>query len=381
MAVRGVLLGLAFCLLGTAARAQTARSVLVRDTAELQSALRALSPGTVVRLAPGEYQGGLYVGSASGTPEQPIRIESAVSDKPARIVGGPNGIHLSKVAHLEIRDIHFARATGNGLNIDDGGDLEHPSHHVELRDLVVEDVGASGNQDGIKLSGVTDFRVENCKVERWGAGGSAIDMVGCKQGEIVNCHFRHTRDDINANGVQAKGGSTKVAIRGCRFEHAGSRAINLGGSTGRQFFRPRLGIDAEARDLLVEDCTIVGSMAAVAFVGVDGAIVRRNLIYRPRRWVLRILQENQDPSMVPARNGQFLENIIMFRSGEIATTVNAGGGTKPQTFRFEGNSWYCEDQPARSEPRLPVAELRGIHGVNPGFKDAEAGDFRREPPE
>ena len=57
-------------------------------------------------------------------------------------------------------------------------------------------------------------------------------------GLIVGCTFRH-EDRRGANGVQAKGGSRDITIRRCRFEHAGSRAINIGGSTGRAYFRPR----------------------------------------------------------------------------------------------------------------------------------------------
>ena len=40
-------------------------------------------------------------------------------------------------------------------------------------------------------------------------------------------------------------------------------------------------------------------MTPVAFVGVDGATVRHNTIYRPRRWGLRILQENRAAGLRP----------------------------------------------------------------------------------
>ena len=116
-------------------------------------------------------------------------------------------------------------------------------------------------------------------------------MVGCHRGEIVACTFRHG-DTVGDHGVQAKGGSSDVVIRRCRFEHAGQRAVNLGGSTGLAFFRPKPE-GYEAKNITVEDCTFDGSMAPIAFVGVDGAIVRHNTIYRPRRWGFRILQETQ----------------------------------------------------------------------------------------
>ena len=61
---------------------------------------------------------------------------------------------------------------------------------MTLRGLRVRDVGGGGNEDGIKLSGVSDFVVEGCTVERWGAAGSAIDLVGCHRGVIRGNVFR-----------------------------------------------------------------------------------------------------------------------------------------------------------------------------------------------
>ena len=45
-------------------------------------------------------------------------------------------------------------------------------------------------------------------------------------------------------------------------------------------------------DITVEDNRFRGSEVPVAFVGVDGAVFRRNVIYEPEKWVLRILQES-----------------------------------------------------------------------------------------
>ena len=120
-------------------------------------------------------------------------------------------------------------------------------------------------------------------------------------------------------------------------------------------------------------------MAPVAFVGVDGATVRHNTIYRPRRWGLRILRENTGPGFVPCRNGHFTDNLIAFRSDEMAVPVNVGPGTAPETFTLARNAWYCLDAPERSRPRLPIAEADGVYGVDPRFRDAERGDLRTRP--
>lgn len=173
-----------------------------------------------------------------------------------------------------------------------------------------------------------------------------------------------------------KGGSAEITVRRNRFENAGGRAINLGGNTGRPYFRPP---DAtyEARALRVEGNTFVGSMAPICFAGVDGAVVRNNTFYLPERWVLRILQDNQEPGQTPCRGGVFEDNVVVFRSTQWASGgVNIGGGTQPETFRFARNAWFCEDRPERSRPTLPVAETDGIIGQDPLLQNPAQGDFR-----
>ena len=87
---------------------------------------------------------------------------------------------------------------------------------------------------------------------------------------------------------------------------------NIGGSTELQFFRPPLKPGEahwEAKHIRVEGNTFIGGGAAVAFVGVDGAVVRYNTIYHPDRWVIRILQETTEPGFVACRNGRFERNL------------------------------------------------------------------------
>ncbi|MFO0893090.1 MAG: right-handed parallel beta-helix repeat-containing protein [Isosphaeraceae bacterium] len=269
---------------------------------QLRAALARVKAGETILIASGRYPGGFFVRGLRGRPGEPIVLRAADPDHPPIFEGSTGAFQLSGVAHVELHDLILAGASGNGINIDDGGTVETPSHHVVLRRLFVRDVGPRGNHDGIKLSGVDEFRVEDCTVERWGSGGSGIDMVGCHRGEIVGCTFRHG-DATGSEGIQAKGASSDVVIRRCRFEHAGQRAVNIGGSTGLPYFRPK-GAKYEAKAITVEDCTFVGSMAPIAFVGVDGAVVRHNTLYRPRRWAFRILQETREPGFAPSRGAR-----------------------------------------------------------------------------
>ena len=80
--------------------------------------------------------------------------------------------------------------------------------------------------------------------------------------------------------------------------------------------------------------------------------------------------------IVPSRNVVFENNVVVFRSDKWASGgVNVGEDTAPKTFRFNGNLWYCEDQPGVSEPKLPVDETNGVIGKNPQFLDPTKGDF------
>jgi hypothetical protein len=198
---------------------------------------------------------------------------------------------------------------------------------------------------------------------------------------LVGCRFRGG----GANAVQAKGGSLNVTIRRCRFEDCGERALNLGGHTDPEAFRPPLSAFPkdgryELKNVTVEGCVFRGSEAAVALVGVDGAEVRFNTIVRPTHFAFRILQENDGPGFVPCRFGVIENNLIVFRSQHWRDGgVNVGPKTDPRSFRFARNLWYCEDRPAASKPSLPVPERDGIVGQDPLFRDPSRHDFAVKP--
>ncbi len=350
------------------------KDVAVTSTAEFKRALSQAKPGTRVLLAPGVYEGDVYAHRLHGKPDKPIVIAGAEERNKPVIRGRAECLHFSDCSHLELRDVILEGSRTNGLNIDDGGSFETPSHHIVLRRVIVRRVGRGGNQDGIKLSGLDDFRLEACTIERWGRGGSAVDMVGCHRGLITACIFRDQERGAAANAVQTKGGSADITVRRCRFEHAGQRAVNIGGSTGRPYFRPRPQ-GYEAKNVTVEGCVFVGSEAPIAYVGVDGATVRFNTIYRPRKWFMRILQETRGSDFVPCRKGRFTNNLIVYRSDEVRTPVNVGPGTAPDTFVFAKNFWYCLDRPSRSQPRLPVPETDSKGGTDPLLTAPEKGQF------
>lgn len=343
----------------------------VKSVSSLLVAVASAKPGARIHLEAGNYDR-IQIADVHGAEGLPIVIAAADSDRPPVV----RGMQLSNVSHVELIGFVIADAPGNGLNIDDGGTFETPSHHVTLRVVTVKNCGGKGNEDGIKLSGVDDFRLDRCTVETWGRGGSAVDMVGCHRGVLDGCKFRDRAEDTAATGVQMKGGTRDVVIQRCRFDNAGDRAVHIGGSTALEYFRPKPET-FEAKDILVEGCTFLGSEAPIAFVGVDGATVRFNTFFHPRKWFLRILQETRAKDFVPSRNGVFSDNLVVWSTSEIADPpVNVGEGTAPETFRFARNWWYCVDAPDKSIPKLPVAEEGAVGGKDPQFRDVAAGDVR-----
>ena len=366
---------LALASLSSATLAETV--VKVADDASLRAALRNVRPGTRIQIAAGRYRPGVYASNLKGTPQDPIVIEGADAESRPLFEGGREGWHLSDCTYVTLRDITVSGASANGINVDDGGDYRTPSHHILLEGLNVADTGPKGNFDAIKLSGVDDFVVRNCIMEGW--GGQAPDMVGCHRGLIERCRFVGKTGFSQHTGPQAKGGSSQIVIRRCLFLDAADRGVQLGGSTGLAFFRPKETL-YEAKDITVEGCVFVGCEAPVAYVGVDGAIVRYNTFYRPRKWIVRILQETTEQGFVPCRNGRFEHNLIVFRRADVDVFVNVGPHTRPESFRFSNNLWFCEDRPSASKPSLPVPDSGGVYGVDPKLTDPARNRFQPQNP-
>ncbi|MBZ0257954.1 right-handed parallel beta-helix repeat-containing protein, partial [bacterium] len=173
----------------------------------LGRAARDAFPGTIIHLSTGNHITGQYITNLQGTESSPIKIIGP-EDGEAVFSGGNTAIQLTDPAYVVLENFTIEGAAANGINIDDGMSYTTPAHHVVLRNLVVRDIGPEGNHDGIKLSGLDHFRVERCRIEHPGSGGSFIDMVGCHDGEIAHNIFR----DGGSSGVQAKGGSARVVI-------------------------------------------------------------------------------------------------------------------------------------------------------------------------
>ncbi|MBK9395959.1 MAG: right-handed parallel beta-helix repeat-containing protein [Saprospiraceae bacterium] len=292
----------------------------------LSDAAQDALPGDTILFHSGTYPGGEFVNELQGTNTQwiYIRAESASS---VVIQGGTNSWQLSDAAYLKIEGFVFEQQTGNGFNMDDGGSYDTPSHHITFERCIFRDINASGNNDLLKMSGVNDFLINHCDFINGSAGGSGVDMVGCHRGIIEQNLF----ENLGSNAIQAKGGTQYLTIQRNFFKNCGQRSLNLGGSTGLEFFRP---IDAtfEAADIQVFSNIFIGSFAPIAFVGCVRVEVINNTIVSPEKWVMRILQETVDPDRFEQCGNNSFRNNIIYKSNAVSTDCNIGPNTAPETF-------------------------------------------------
>ncbi|MGE3801534.1 MAG: T9SS type A sorting domain-containing protein, partial [Candidatus Kapaibacterium sp.] len=158
------------------------------------------------------------------------------------------------------------------------------------------------------------------------------------------------------------------------FLFCGQRSINLGGSTGLEFFRP---IDApfEAADLQVYANVFVGSTAPIAYVGSVRVDVTNNTIWLPENWVIRILQETVDPNRFASCGDNIFRNNLVVVNNQRSRDVNVGSNTRPESFLFTNNLWYNLDDPNWSGPDLPVNESNSLVSQDPLLGNPDQLDF------
>mgnify|MGYP000886283883 FL=1 len=342
-----------------------AADVTVHSTSELRSAIAGAGPGTTIRIAAGEYAGGMHFQGVSGTAEARIVIRGADPEHPPVFKGSAQALHLADCNYITLADFIVDGCTANGLNCDDGGSFATPMHHLVVENVTITHVGPRGNRDGLKMSGVDQFIIRSCRFIGW--GGSGIDMVGCHHGVVEDCYFHGLEGYDNSESIQMKGGCADNLVQGCFFDRAGSRGLNLGGSTGLPYFRPSVG-DYEATRLLVAGNRFFGCQAPVAWPTASQTRVVQNTIVLPDKWIGRILQETEDPQFQPSHDGVFEKNMVVFdrRVGR-PEFINVGPGTAPETWKFIDNAWFDTETDRR--PQLPGTETGSVYQVDPQLAD------------
>jgi type IX secretion system substrate protein/parallel beta helix pectate lyase-like protein len=358
-----IILTLCFFLLAGNTFSKTITIGESADYTTLQLAAEHAQPGDTLLLLAETHSGDNHISDLKGTKELPIVILGEEGSEKAVFLGGSNAFQLSNPAHLIIKNLQFSEQTINSVNIDDGGDYSTPAVYIIIEDCEWLDINATGNNDQLKLSGLNYFVIRNCRFT-WGSpGGSMIDMVGCHQGVIEDCQFIHA----GSNSIQAKGGSSSLVYHRNYFGDGGQRALNIGGSTGLEYFRP-LGAKYEATKIAVYSNVFVGGVAAFAFVGATECTVANNTIFTPEKWTFRILQENTTEGMLACGDNAVINNIFYIYDEAAVYTVNIGPNVDESAFIYSHNLWFNYDDLNWGGPNIPWDQENGIIGKDPQFR-------------
>ncbi len=197
--------------------------VTVRDDAQLQAALNAAGPGTVIALADGTY-GQPVVLSRSGTASAPIVVRGSPSAvlRPGRSASA--ALRLDGASHVRLE----------GFSVRGGlvGVLVERSSGVTLRGL---DISESAT-DGIRIrSGSADTVVENSRIHDTGrviaseGGGVSIGSAGSPgDGSDRTIVRGNVISNTGAESVRAFAGTSNGTIQNNTFGAAGAKGRAAG---------------------------------------------------------------------------------------------------------------------------------------------------------
>ncbi len=99
------------------------------DYSNISDAAPNANPGDTILIHEGTYSGGQFLTQLQGTPSQWIHILNA-SGETVIFQGSTEALHFIDAAYVRVSGLIFEQQTGNGVNCDDGGNYETPSHHL-----------------------------------------------------------------------------------------------------------------------------------------------------------------------------------------------------------------------------------------------------------
>lgn len=333
----------------------------------IAAAAAVATPGTFIKLAPGEHATNQFIADLRGTPQAPIWIGGAPGTYPI-IRNGSEALHLTRPEYVVVQNIELRNQTGNGINIDDGvGDGD--AHHVALIDLYIHRIDSLPSSACIRAAGVDHLYVYGTGTNRCGVD---IDLIGVHDAVIAR---NLLLGSLNTS-VQTRGGSTDIDIRQNQIRNSNGAGVSLGGATPLALFRPPPSPttpNAEARRVRVFDNVVLGTTwLPFAFVGCVDCLVAHNLTYGAPGQLVRILQGTASQggyAFEPTGYGRVINNSFVWTSFLPGDHVEVGPFTAASTFTFANNLWYAAAQPSLSTPTLPVTETGSVIGVGTGYHE------------
>lgn len=302
----------------------------------IAAALEKAQPGDHVNVAAGTYDcADTYVdgaaGAALGTLAHPIWVHAdagAVVDCGDPTQGATSALQLHAVTYLVIEGLELRNAAGHLLHVDGH------SKAVLFRNVHAHRAGLAC----LKASQSDDVSVEGSDL---GDAGLTADPVASNaSGQILDYVGVHgayvTRSSLHGAAGNGKGSAANVAAqfkggsRDILFAQndvtAAYTAINLGGSTGAQFFDPPTA-DYEGKNIVAYANVLRGPLSvAFAAMGCHGCAVYNNTVDAPLdHQAFRALPGGLPSGQASHTVGlDVANNLFLFTGGAPQDLFNAG---------------------------------------------------------
>ena len=318
-----------------------ANVVSVANSAQLQEALSAATPGDLILLGPGTYTGGFSLIGRSGTADNPIVVRGQGPDTIIELSGASAGFYIHQASYVHVESLRIAGVSGSasyGVDLSDGEGLV-------ARDLIIE------GDNGIDASyGVNrDFYIcDNTLIgpNAWpelAIGGNVnikglIAIAVSGKGHVV-CH----------NETDGFGSSLFVRMNGASTDNI---AIDFYNNDVLNSADDGIELDGSMRNVRAWENRITNALMGISFQPVWGGPVYaiRNIVFNTAAAPYKM---NNDPS------GLVLLHNTAFRYRE--TDISGP---------YDGNAW-----PQLGEPGNYAANVWIANNI---FAGADAALFIRQ---
>jgi len=178
----------------------TSQVITIGDTGDyptLEAAENFVTSGDTLLLQSQVFSDGTqFLNNLNGTLANPIVI-MADTEHQSIFRGETEAIHLTDCSHVILDGLVVEQQTGNGINIDDGSDYSTPSTYITVRNCIFR-----GGTEAIHLIDCSHLILDGLVVEQQTGNGINIDDGGdyntpSTKVTVRNCIFR----DMAATGV------------------------------------------------------------------------------------------------------------------------------------------------------------------------------------
>lgn len=317
------------------------RQIFVRPGNDIGRALAEAQPGDEVILWPGEFEGVSFEG-LRGTPARPITIRGLRPENPPVLTGGAWGLRLIGPRHVRIAHLVIEAPRLDAIEIRpaDGEDTCGP---LEIRDIVVRDVGARPGCHGLHLRGVHDAVIEDVVVRGW--TGAAVELVGCHRVEMLGLDAVGL-DRGELIGVRFRHGSREILMRESRIAHAGRGGIVLGGRTSKRDPLPAPtdgGLRWQVEEPTIQQLLITDVDVAITFLGVARAALDDVTVARASRAFFRVARPDDTDLSGVLESVRIDRSAFVTADGDAADSVRlveVAAGAATDGISLGENLWW-----------------------------------------